>query len=51
MVATFVTLFIVPVVYSRLRKAEPTKHRLDAEFEKESSAMHTAAWSASSATF
>jgi multidrug efflux pump subunit AcrB len=35
-VATFVTLFVVPVVYSLLRKAEPTKHRLDERFREES---------------
>jgi CzcA family heavy metal efflux pump len=31
-VATFVTLFIVPVVYSLLRRDFPTRHLLDAKF-------------------
>ncbi|MGZ3450855.1 MAG: efflux RND transporter permease subunit [Polyangiales bacterium] len=35
-VATFVTLFVVPVVYSLLRKSEPTKHRLEERFREES---------------
>ncbi len=35
-VATLVTLFVVPVVYSLLRRAEPTKHRLEARFREES---------------
>ena len=34
-VATFVTLYLVPVVYSLLRRAPPTKHALDLEFERE----------------
>jgi Cu/Ag efflux pump CusA len=34
-VATFVTLFIVPVVYSLVRRKPPTKHRLDTRFEEE----------------
>jgi CzcA family heavy metal efflux pump len=36
LVATFMTLLIVPVCYSLLRKKPPTKHRLDAEFARES---------------
>ena len=35
LVATVVTLFIVPLVYSLLRHAPPTKHRLDERFEAE----------------
>jgi len=34
-VATFVTLFIVPVVYSLMRTKPPAKHRLDVQFEEE----------------
>jgi multidrug efflux pump subunit AcrB len=34
-VATFVTLFIVPVIYSLLRKEEPTRHKLDEQFALE----------------
>ena len=34
-VATVVTLFIVPVIYSLLRKNEPTRHKLDEQFELE----------------
>jgi multidrug efflux pump subunit AcrB len=34
-VATFVTLFIVPVIYSILRKEEPTRHKLDEQFALE----------------
>lgn len=34
-VATFVTLFIVPIVYSYLRTALPTKHTLDEKFKAE----------------
>ena len=34
-VATFVTLFIVPVIYSMLRKEEPTRHKLDEQFALE----------------
>ncbi len=33
--ATFVTLFLVPVVYSILRKGLPSKHLMDARFERE----------------
>ncbi|HRI80099.1 MAG TPA: efflux RND transporter permease subunit, partial [Cyclobacteriaceae bacterium] len=35
-VATLVTLFIVPVVYSLLRKKAPALHELDTRFESES---------------
>jgi len=34
-VATVVTLFIVPVIYSILRKNAPTRHKLDEQFELE----------------
>jgi multidrug efflux pump subunit AcrB len=34
-VATFVTLFIVPVIYSLLRKKEPSRHKLDEQFALE----------------
>jgi Cu/Ag efflux pump CusA len=33
--ATFVTLFIVPVVYSLLRRSPPTRHLLEARFQRE----------------
>ncbi len=36
LLATFVTLFIVPAVYSLLRQSEPEAHQLDALFAKES---------------
>jgi multidrug efflux pump subunit AcrB len=35
LVATFVTLFVVPLIYTLLRRAEPTKHLLDVRLEKE----------------
>jgi multidrug efflux pump subunit AcrB len=35
LIATVVTLFIVPIVYSTLRKASPTKHLLDEKFDRE----------------
>ncbi|HYY52765.1 MAG TPA: efflux RND transporter permease subunit, partial [Myxococcales bacterium] len=35
-VATFVTLFIVPAVYTLLRRAPPSAHELDARFTAES---------------
>ena len=35
LVATVVTLFIVPIVYSLLRKDVPTKHLLDERIDKE----------------
>ena len=34
-VATGVTLFIVPLIYSLLRRKPPTKHQLDERFEAE----------------
>jgi len=34
-VATVVTLFIVPVIYSIFRKSEPQRHKLDEQFERE----------------
>jgi len=34
-VATVVTLFIVPVIYSIFRKSEPQRHKLDEQFELE----------------
>ena len=36
LVATFVTLFVVPVVYTLLRTAPPTAHALDEQFAAES---------------
>jgi multidrug efflux pump subunit AcrB len=36
LVATFTTLFVVPAVYSLLRRKPPTKHMLDERFERES---------------
>jgi multidrug efflux pump subunit AcrB len=36
LVATFVTLFIVPAVYTLLRKAPPSAHQLDEKFAAES---------------
>ena len=36
MVATFVTLFIVPAVYTLLRTAPPSAHELDEKFSAES---------------
>src|SRR5437763_16810897 len=36
LVATLVTLFVVPVVYTLLRKTFPTRHMLDAKFIAES---------------
>jgi multidrug efflux pump subunit AcrB len=36
-VATFVTLFIVPAVYTLLRRAPPSAHQLDEQFAAESS--------------
>jgi multidrug efflux pump subunit AcrB len=34
-VATFVTLFVVPLVYSLLRRKEPSKHLHDVRLAKE----------------
>jgi multidrug efflux pump subunit AcrB len=39
LVATFVTLFIVPAVYTLLRRAPPSAHQLDEKFEAESNAQ------------
>jgi multidrug efflux pump subunit AcrB len=36
MVATFVTLFVVPTIYTLLRRAPPSAHELDEKFELES---------------
>jgi multidrug efflux pump subunit AcrB len=36
LVATFVTLLIVPVMYTVLRRKEPSAHRLDERFLEES---------------
>ena len=38
LVATFVTLFVVPAIYTLLRVAPPRAHQLDAQFEKEANA-------------
>lgn len=35
LVATVVTLFIVPVIYSVLRKSAPNRHSMDADFQAE----------------
>ncbi|MCP3097855.1 efflux RND transporter permease subunit [Myxococcus sp. K15C18031901] len=35
LVATFITLFVVPLVYSRLRKKEPSKHLHDVRLKQE----------------
>ncbi len=43
LVATFVTLFIVPVIYSVLRRKEPRAHRLDERFLEESQGAHPGA--------
>jgi multidrug efflux pump subunit AcrB len=45
LVATFVTLFIVPVVYSVLRRKEPQAHQLDERFLAESQGAHPGALS------
>jgi multidrug efflux pump subunit AcrB len=37
--ATFVTLFVVPVVYSLLRKQPPTKHLLERRFQREKAGL------------
>jgi len=41
LMATVSTLFIVPVVYSGLRKKAPSAHTLDEEFERESKAYES----------
>src|SRR4051812_34243551 len=43
LVATLVTLFIVPTVYTLLRKAPPTAHQLDEQFARESQGASEAA--------
>ncbi|MGZ6140041.1 MAG: efflux RND transporter permease subunit [Myxococcaceae bacterium] len=43
LVATFVTLFVVPVVYSVLRRKDPEAHRLDERFLEESQGAHPGA--------
>ena len=40
LVATVVTLFVVPIVYSLLRKGIPTKHLLDEQFAREEEEVH-----------
>lgn len=40
LVATVITLFIVPIVYSLLRKGIPTKHLLDEKLAKEEAEVH-----------
>jgi len=35
LMATFVTLFVVPVIYSLLRVKLPTKHLLESRFQAE----------------
>jgi multidrug efflux pump subunit AcrB len=39
LMATFVTLLVVPVVYSLLRRASPTKHLLEERFQQEKAGM------------
>jgi multidrug efflux pump subunit AcrB len=39
LMATFVTLFVVPVVYSLLRTELPTKHRLEERFQREKAGL------------
>ena len=36
LVATFVTLFVVPLAYAALRKKPPRAHQLDQQFAQES---------------
>lgn len=43
LVATFVTLFLVPTVYTLLRRATPSAHQLDEKFEAESGGASEAA--------
>jgi multidrug efflux pump subunit AcrB len=40
LIATLVTLFIVPIVYSLLRKGVPTKHLLDEKLAREEGEVH-----------
>ncbi len=42
LLATIVTLFIVPIVYAVLRKATPSAHALDAKFEMEANEISEA---------
>jgi len=42
MMATIVTLLIVPLIYSIFREAEPTMHMLDVKFAKETEGLHNA---------
>ena len=42
LLATIVTLFIVPIVYAILRKATPSAHALDAKFEMEANEISEA---------
>ena len=39
--ATFATLFIVPIFYTLLRRKPPTLHMLDARFAAEAAGAHT----------
>jgi flagellar biosynthesis/type III secretory pathway M-ring protein FliF/YscJ len=41
LIATVVTLFIVPVIYAVLRKASPNRHSMDADFQAEIAEMDT----------
>jgi len=41
LIATVVTLFVVPVVYSILRTKEPSAHALDAKFDAEANEVET----------
>jgi multidrug efflux pump subunit AcrB len=40
LVATFVTLFVVPILYSLLRKKPPSARALDARFDEETKSMN-----------
>ena len=42
LMATVVTLFMVPVIYTLLRKGMPTKHMLDKQFAREETEAHGA---------
>ena len=37
LISAFVTLFVVPAVYTLLRRAPPSAHQLDEQFAAESS--------------
>ena len=41
LVATVVTLFIVPIVYSILRRRPPSQHLLDEQFARDSNLPHS----------